>query len=217
MTTIVKPTPIHPLLGLSKMTDGVVGPILDSSLKGLLAHPDIYTKPPIDLNVYGAGINAYTSSIPAALDGSKTATAQKNKLRGAAIRMYAQLAHYVAANCNDDLATFLLSGFQAKASTKTLTAPMSDAIRKVVPGANSGSMKVTLLKYKGAASQELRCGAVPPGGGAPATWVNQPVTLIKVPTTFIGLTPGTTYAFQARALLKDGYTDWSDSVTMMCT
>ena len=25
------------------------------------------------------------------------------------------------------------------------------------------------------------------------------------------------YAFQARALAKDGYSDWSDSVTFMCT
>ena len=38
MTTIVKKTPIHALRGLTKMLDGVVTPLLDSSLKGLTAN-----------------------------------------------------------------------------------------------------------------------------------------------------------------------------------
>ena len=29
--------------------------------------------------------------------------------------MYEELAHYVESNCNDDMATFLLSGFQPNA------------------------------------------------------------------------------------------------------
>jgi hypothetical protein len=31
------------------------------------------------------------------------------------------------------------------------------------------------------------------------------------------LTPATTYLFQARALVKDTFSDWSDSVSFMCT
>ena len=41
-----------------------------------------------------------------------------------------------------------------------------------------------------------------------------PVTVIRA-ITVTGLTPGTTYAFQMRALGRLGYTDWSDSVTRM--
>jgi hypothetical protein len=217
MTTIVKKTPIHALHGLTKMLDGVVTPLLDSSLKGLLANPVIYAKPPVDLATYGTGISSYEASIPAALDGGKTAVAQKNKLRHAAIKMYDLLAHYVELNCNDDMATFLLSGFQAKPSTKNLTPPVSDSIRKVKQGAKSGEVDVTLLRFKGAASYELHWAPVPPGG-APTVWVSQPVTSIRPATTISALTPGTTYAFQVRALLKKGgYTDWSDSVTIMCT
>ena len=33
--------------------------------------------------------------------------------------------------------------------------------------------------------------------------------------TINGLTPGTTYLFQVRALGRSGYTDWSDSATRM--
>src|SRR6185369_2549465 len=61
-------------------TDGVVTPLLDASLQGLLANTKIYDKPPVDLNDYGNAIT-YKGAIPAALDGSKTAVAQKNKLR----------------------------------------------------------------------------------------------------------------------------------------
>src|SRR5947209_3773072 len=63
-------------------------------------------------------INEYKASIPAALDGSRTAVAQKDKLRSAVIKMYKQLAHYVEAACNEDMATFMLSGFQPKPDKK---------------------------------------------------------------------------------------------------
>ena len=43
------------------VTDGVLGPILDGSLKGLLASANIYSKPPVDLAAYGNLINEYTS------------------------------------------------------------------------------------------------------------------------------------------------------------
>ena len=56
-----------------------------------------------------------------------------------------------------------------------------------------------------------------PGGAPPPSWTNQLVASVKAPINFSGLTPGTTYAFQARALVKDKYTDWSDSVTFMST
>jgi hypothetical protein len=216
MTTTVKKTPIHAVVGLMRMADGVVAPMLDSSLKGLLANAAIYTKTPIDLTAYGNAITAYKDSIPAALDGSKTAVAQKNKLKEAAIRMYTQLAHYVEANCNDDMATFLLSGFQAKPTTKTSTPPASDSIRKIEHGANTGQLVVTLMAVKGAKSYVLRYG-VNPLSGTPGTWTDFVITSVRPATTISGLTPGTVYAFRVQALLKTGYTDWSEPLTMMCT
>jgi hypothetical protein len=40
---------------------------------------------------------------------------------------------------------------------------------------------------------------------------------VKLPIVLTGLTPGATYFFQVRALLQDGFTDWSDPVTFICT
>jgi len=43
------------------------------------------------------------------------------------------------------------------------------------------------------------------------------VTGVKTPITIGNLTPGTVYALSVRAIEKAGYSDWSDSLTMMCT
>jgi len=216
MTTTSHPKQIHAVLGLTKMTDGIVVPILKNSLQGLTANAAIYNKPSVDLAAYGSAISDYEASIPPSLDGGKTALEKKRKLRNVAITMYKQLAHYVEANCNGDMATFVLSGFQARTSTKTSTPPANESIRKVEHGANSGQVDVKLVAVKGAKSYELQRAPVPPGGG-PITWSGQAITLVKTATTITGLTPGTLYAFQARALLNTGFTDWSDSVTFMCT
>jgi hypothetical protein len=39
-----------------------------------------------------------------------------------------------------------------------------------------------------------------------------PVGTIKIPATITGLTPGTTYVFQARAVTHDGYSNWGDPI-----
>ena len=155
-------------------------------------------------------------SVAAAVDGGKTAIAQKNKTRDAAVKIYTQLAHYVEANCNDDMPTFLLSGFTAKPATKSAPQPLAvPGLTSLLEGANSGQLKVKIASVLAALSYVLRFGAVPAGATAPATWTEQVVTSTKA-FTISGLTPGTVYAFQVRALGRLGYTDWCDSVTRMC-
>src|SRR5262245_42976899 len=115
------PIPIRAALGLTKMVDGIVVPLLKGSLKGLTTNANIFNKPPVDLAAYSAAIDAFEASIPPAMDGSKTAIEQKKKLRNIVLKMYSLLARYVETNCDDDLATFLLSGFFVKQSTKNFT------------------------------------------------------------------------------------------------
>src|SRR5207248_622989 len=125
------------------MPDGNITPLLEGSLKGLTDYAIIFSKPPVDLPTYQAGISAYEAAIPATLDGSRAATAQKNKLRHAAVKLYTQNAHYVEANCNEDMATFLLSGFQPANTSKTPPPPLPlPTIVSVVQGPNSGQLKV---------------------------------------------------------------------------
>src|SRR5258708_21908233 len=91
MTAQTKPKKIHAIYGLDKQSDGTVVPLLKASLNGLTIHAEIYSKLPVDLNTYGAGIKSYEDAIPLALDGSKTAIAHKNKQRNAAVKMYTEL------------------------------------------------------------------------------------------------------------------------------
>jgi hypothetical protein len=92
----------------------------------------------------------------------------------------------------------------------------SENIRSVQPGPQSGQACAKLVGIPGAGSYELRWAPVP-AGGVPSAWTTQPITNVRSAKVVTGLTPGTTYAFQARAVIQSAYTDWSDSVMQMAT
>jgi hypothetical protein len=57
--------------------------------------------------------------------------------------MCTELAHYVEANCNGDMTTFLLFGFQAVATTKTPSQPIAQpTITSAAPASITGQMKI---------------------------------------------------------------------------
>ena len=211
-----KPKKIRALVGLRKLPEGMIKDLLAGSLKGLTENARVFPKPPIELAAYQAAIDAYVAAIPAALDGSKTAVANKNKLLDTAVRMYVELAHYVQANCNDDLATFLLSGFQPAASTKMPPQPLDQPSIVVEQGPVTGKMKVKIGSVLKALIYQLRYGAIPSGGGPPATWSEQFITSTK-PTVIEDLTPEAVYTFEVRALGRLGFTNWIDAVNRMVT
>src|SRR6266581_7075222 len=168
--------------------------------------------PPVDMPALKAATELLSAKIAMAADGGKTAIAQRNHQKEVVVKLLVQLAHYVEANCKDDMTIFLSSGFTPAASTKKTTPPVSESIRKVDPGVNSGDIQVTLMKFPGAASYDVRWAAVGTGG-APGEWTTKPAAALRPPVLISGLTPGTTYVFQARAVTKTGYSDWSESVT----
>ena len=206
---------IRPLDGFSNASDADVvsrGISVETNMTGNAN----YLNPPVDLAALKAGTDKLSALMADALDGSKKVIAEKNKQRAAVIKMLRLLGRYVEVTCKDDMAIFKSSGFEPASQTRAAPLPLSEKIRKVEHGANSGQIVVWIKSVPKASSYELRYGAGGTGG-TPGTWITQLVTTVKTPATLSGLTPGTTYVFQARALAKDGYTDWSDSVTFMCT
>ena len=171
---------------------------------------------PFDLPTLLAANQALSAANSAALDGGTKALAQRNRQKEVVVKLLDQLANYVQSNWQDDMTIFLSSGFKAQSSTKTKPATASEKIRSIKLGPNSGQAQVRLVSVPGAASCELRWAPVP-AGGVPSAWTTQPITNVRSATLVTGLTPGTTYAFQARAVIQSGYTDWSDSVTQMAT
>jgi len=212
-----KQTIIKAATGFRKMNPEAVNSAANAIYTGLNGSHDIPAPPaPFDLPTLLAANQALSAANAAALDGGRKAVSQRNHQKEVVVKLLDQLAKYVQANCKDDMTVFLSSGFKAQSSTKATAATASESIRYVMPGPSSGQAQVKLVAIKGAASYELRWAPVP-AGGLPGAWASQPVTNVRSATVIAGLTPGTTYAFQARAVIQSAYTDWSDSVTMMAT
>ncbi len=175
-----------------------------------------FANAPVDLAVLKTDLDSLTALIAEAADGSKKVIARKNQQREVVIGMLRMLARYVEVASQGDPAAFETSGFQLASRTRAQATPLSEKIRKIDRGSNSGQVLVWLQPVRQAGSYELHYGPAV-NGGAPTTWTTQGVLMVKSPIVLTGLMPGVTYFFQARALLKDGYTDWSDPVTFICT
>jgi hypothetical protein len=215
MTTTKKQHPIKAVKNFRRMAAEAV---LTTS-QAILPHFDPANNPnltgapplPVDMATLKSSTDLLSAKIALAAEGGKTAVAEKNHQKEIVVKLLIQLAQYAEANCKDDMTTFLSFGFTAANSTKAKTAPASESIRKIEPGPNSGEVLITLMKLLGAVSYLVQF--APMVNGAAGPWTIKPVPGIKPPFLITGLTPGMTYVFQARALTKAGYSDWSESVT----
>ena len=185
-------------------------------LTGIYLDRDNYLNPPIDEARLKSQLDALSEKISAALDGGRTAIAARGQQKGVVIKSLRQLGQYAEHNCKDDMTAFLKSGFVPVSTTRSQSMPLSQWFRKIVAGKNSGQMEVSLVAQPDALSYLLRWAAVSPDGTT-ANWTEQPIGRIKPPVVVSGLMPGTTYVFQVRSLTNSGYTDWSESVTRICT
>ncbi len=170
--------------------------------------------PPIDPATLKKETDILVSVNAAAENGGKKELAQQKHQKEVVARLIIQLAHWVEMNCKDDINTFLSTGLQAVA-LKSKTPPQSESVRKIAPGSVAGQMLVWLVKLAHAASYEVRWAPVPAGGGAPTAWSSQPLSNVKAPAVISGLTPGTAYVFQARALINNVFSDYSQPITKM--
>jgi hypothetical protein len=205
---------IKALTGFHGVADADVlnrGIQVETSLTGNSHFPNL----PVDLATLKAALDTFAVLIPQALDGSKKVMAEKNKQRTTVIHMLKVVASYVAMVSNGDMAVFQTSGFQAASTTKAAKTPLSEKIRKLDRGDNSGEILAWIQRVRGASSYELRYGEVV-DGAAPAAWITLPRTGVRQPVTITGLATGRTYMFQARALARNKFSDWSDPVTFVC-
>jgi hypothetical protein len=209
-----KTKPIKAILGFNKAAPTVLLARANAVLAGVYVNPSDYANPPIAMADFKVDVDAFSAAITAALDGGKKAVAARSHQSEVVIKALRQLGHYAEANCKDDMPTFLKSGFEAKSTAKSVVQPLSQFIRNIQQGANSGQLLVTLAAVLKASSYDLRWAAVG-AGGTPGVWTSQLVSKTRPPTTISGLTPGTTYAFQVRSLVNSVLSDWSDSVTII--
>jgi len=106
------------------------------------------------------------------------------------------------------------SGFKVAAVTKVPPQPMAKGvIAKVDAGSVTGEIVVTGKSIPKARSYVLRHAAIGPDSKT-GTWTEIAITNPRN-IRLTGLTPGTTYAFQIRALGVLGFGEWSDVATRM--
>ena len=207
---------IRARVGFTRRSDG------DVQTRGYAVHGGMdgnphFPKPPVRMSDLKAALIDFDYAIGGAADGGRKAFAEKKKCREVVITMLRQLGHYVEVACNDNMAIFLSSGFEAvSAPGATEQCPMP-TILKIRQG-KSGELLVFITPlYRQIVQYELRYGPQAADGAPPDEWTVQILIQARRPVRVENLTPATIYAFQVRALGKTGvYTDWSDSATRMC-
>lgn len=146
------------------------------------------------------------------------AFAEKNKLRDTVIKMMRHLGHYVELEADGDIEKLVSSGFEVFAtSSPGPTDPCPQPRILNIRQGHSGELLVSFTAlYRQAAAYELRH-APQNADESSDTWTARTLTKARPAVRISDLTPGTIYAFQVRALGKDGnYTGWSNSVTRRC-
>jgi Fibronectin type III domain len=183
------------------------------SIKGNPALPN----PAISMQELGAQINTYAGLISEALDGSRKVIADRDKQGVTLINMLKQLAGYVEFVANDDVSVITSSGFKFAPTSRKQPAPRNESIRTIDFGDRSGELKLKAVDVPGAASYEVRSAVRQiDRSPRPDEWTVKQFSDTRKFLIVTGLTPGTFYVFQVRALIGETFTDWSNSATHMC-
>jgi hypothetical protein len=216
MTSTTKVTPIKASLAFVKAVPADLYTFAGSVYSGMNGNA-AYPNPPVDMPTFKTAIDTFDTLLAAALDGSKKVLTQRNHQGEVLIKILRQLAHYVEAACKDDVTIFSSSGFQAVSKVRTATPPLSQSIRKITEGPNSGVLLVWLLAVAGALSYDVRWAPVTTGSSATAApaWTSSLVPSTQPPVPVSNLIPGTVYQFEVRVLSKTGWSDWGGNATRM--
>jgi Fibronectin type III domain len=203
--------------GFQGLSDSQAIALAGAVIKGAYAEKASAT-PPVDQQTLQTALDDLNGAIVAvqAAGGGTTAIVVKNKKRAVLNGLLRKLAHYVQANCNDDVQFVTNSGFQAKTVNARQTTSLGKAQIQSVDNGHTTQLVVSAKKVAYAKSYQVQVAAV----GANNTvgpFQTAGVFGKSRPMTLTGLTPGTIYAVQVRAVGgATGYGDWSDAVSHMC-
>lgn len=186
-----------------------------SIYQGMSGNPR-FPEPLVSMEILKSQIDALSTWIVAAMDGSRTAIAKRN-VAGHELKMTLRLlAGYVEYVAGRDMPAFLSSRFKPDPNTRTNPAPLSESIRKIMFGDRSGELKLRAVDVSGASSYQVRW-AVRQMDRSPRDdeWTTKSFSDTRSFLVITGLKTGTFYVFQVRALIGDQFTDWSHAITHM--
>jgi hypothetical protein len=201
-----------------RLSDPEVLATAGAVIKGVYVDKVIAAAPPVDQATVQTAVDDLNGAITALAHagGGTTVTAVKTKKRNVLDELLRKLAHYVQANCNDDVQLVLSSGFQARTAPVRSQTQLDKATIVSVTNAHTRQLQVFAQKVLRAKLYEVQ---VAPVGANNTVGPFQSAGFFTKSRSMIvtGLTPGTVYAIQVRALGgTTGSGDWSDPVTHMC-
>ncbi len=200
-------------LGFANAPDHTLEEISGAVIDNLFGKP-AFPSPPVTQVALQAALTGFTAAIATQAQGGTAATADKNNKRDALIGLLRQLAGYVQEMHGNDLAVLLSSGFEA-VSTSRASSPLEKPHIKEILNGNSGQLILRGSTVQNARCFEMRFAAIG-AGGAPGPWQSAGLITNSRSMPVNGLTPGTMYVFQIRAVGgSTGYSDWSDAVQHM--
>ena len=185
-------------------------------------HDSLYTSPlwavppnpviPVTAVVLDTAMNVFSISMAAADLGGPADTADRNSKREELITLLRQLASYVQANHDNDLAKLLASGFEAVSTNRASTPLVQPTIKDIINGM-SCQLILRVSRVVNAKAYEVRYALIGPDG-APGPWQSGGLHTSSRALPIGGLTPGSNYQFQVRAVGgSTGYSDWSNPVS----
>ena len=195
-------------LAFTRLSDAPLNSFAENSVVKMNGNP-AFPAPAVALAAVTTAQLAFSNASNAAMQGGKQATAAKNAAREALISLLRQNAAYVQSVAGDDLVALLSSGFDAMSTSRTRIMLPQPAVERV-ENPQSTKLALRLTPVPTARAYEVRISYGSTG------WQAVGVFTYSRPILIEGLTPGTTYTMQARAIGgTTGYSDWSDPVSHM--
>jgi hypothetical protein len=202
------------LLGFTRLNGNQLVTSAGAVIQGMTGNK-WFPSPPVTLEALQTAVNAFNLAITAQALGGTAATAEKKKKRLEIEKMLRKLVSYVQATCDDDLTVLLSSGFAAAGQTRTQS-PLPKPVIRSVDNGHTSQLLINVGRLSNARTYEIRCAPIN-NGGAPGAWQSAGAFTFSRAMPVNGLTPGTMYSVQARAIGgSTGYSDWSDPVAHMC-
>jgi hypothetical protein len=204
--------------GFKKLPDSDALALAGTVLKGVFVDKVIAAAPPFDEATLQTAMDDLKGAIAAQAQagGGTVVTAAKKKKRNVLDALLRKLAHYVQANCNDDAQLVVKTGFQAKTASVKSQTQLDKATILGVDNVHTRQLAVNAKKVAHAKLYEVQT-AIVSANNSTGSFQSAGVFSKARSMTITGLTPGTTYAIQVRALGgATGSGDWSDTVTRIC-
>jgi len=204
---------VRVLMDFTSMPDPSLDEFTETVISNMTGNTS-FTQPPLTMAALQALLDTFAAALGEQAQGGTAATSAKNDARVALVDALRQIALYVQVTSNNSLTMLLTSGFQA-VNTNRAQQPLDQPKKVTVENGNTGQLFLRLKPINNARAYEVRYATVGTGGTL-GPWQNGGTFISTRNLAVTGLTPGTTYTIEIRAIGgSTGYSDWSDPVSHM--